>query len=106
MRLEYIILIVLMGIVTYITRVSFLVFFNNKNISKVLNRSLKYIPASILAALIFPGVFAPSGNLDMAITNPYIGASGITIISVLLSKNSAFSIVLGIVSLVLLRKFI
>ena len=106
MRIEYIILFIFMGIVTYMTRSSFLIFFNNKDIPKMLSRSLKYIPVSILATLIFPGIFTSHGKLDLAITNPYLGASCITVASVLLSKNSAFSIILGIVSLVLFRKFI
>jgi len=95
-----------MGIVTYITRASFLVFLKNTDLPKVVYRSLKYIPVAILAALIFPGIFTPQGKLDISITNPYIVAGLVTVISVVISKNSVLSIVLGILSLVGLRQFL
>ena len=95
-----------MAIVTYITRASFLVFFTNKKIPKLLQRFLKYMPVSILSALIFPSIFTPQGKLYLSIGNPYIGASFITIASILLTKKSPFSIVLGIISLIMLKNFI
>ena len=105
MRADYVILILLMGLVTYLTRVGFLVFSKKVKLPNVIYRSLKYIPVSILATLIFPGIFIPNGKFDIALTNPYIGASVITVGTVLISKNSIISIVLGIVSLVVLRQF-
>jgi branched-subunit amino acid transport protein len=95
-----------MGLATYLTRVIFLVGSKNLEIPKVIHRSLKYIPVSILATLIFPGIFMPNGKLGFAITNPYIGAAIVTIIVVLTSKNSIISIIMGIGSLLLFRFFI
>ncbi|GAV22851.1 AzlD domain-containing protein [Carboxydothermus pertinax] len=103
MKTEYILLILLMAMVTYLTRVSFLVLFTNKNLPTVIQRALRYIPVAILATLIFPGIFAPQGKLDVSLTNPYIGASLITVASLLIGKNAILSIVLGITSLVVLR---
>lgn len=101
MRLEYMILIILMGIVTYITRFVFLIYLKNKNLSPFLSRSLNYIPISIFATLIFPDLFISQGKLNL--TNPYIGAGCITALSVLICKNTLLSIVLGIIFLLLLR---
>jgi branched-subunit amino acid transport protein len=95
-----------MGLATYFTRVSFLVFFKKVKMPDIIYRSLKYIPVSILATLIFPGIFIPNDKLDIAITNPYIIAGVVTVGTVLISKNSILSIVLGIVSLVALRTFL
>ena len=106
MHMKYIILIILMAITTYITRASCLVFFNNKKIPKLIQRFLKYIPVSILASLIFPSIVAPHGSIYLNITNPYIVASVITIASILLIKKGAISIVLGIISLILLKRLI
>ncbi|GAV25265.1 branched-chain amino acid transporter AzlD [Carboxydothermus islandicus] len=103
MKIEYILLIILMAVVTYLTRVSFLVLFTSKNLPTIIYRALKYIPVAIFATLIFPGIFAPQGKLDLSLTNPYIGASFITVVSLLIGKNAILSIVLGITSLVVLR---
>jgi branched-subunit amino acid transport protein len=103
MRANYVILILLMGLATYLTRVGFLAFSKKVKLPNVVYRSLKYIPVAILATLIFPGVFIPNGKLDIALANPYLGASVVTAGTVLISKNSIISIVLGIISLVVLR---
>jgi len=106
MRTEYVILFLLMGLATYFTRASFLVFSKRINMPDHISRSLKYIPPAILATLIFPGIFIPNGELNLAVTNPYIWAAGVTIGTVLVSKNSVAGIVLGIASLVVFRTFI
>lgn len=106
MRIEYIFLILAMGIVTYLTRVSFLVLSKNVVMPKTLTQSLKYIPPAILATLIFPGVLAPQGKLFITLTNPYLWASLITVLVILLLKNPVLSIVLGIFSLMAIKFFI
>ena len=103
MRTDYVILIFLMGLATYVTRACFLIFSKRIKLPNLLNRSLKYIPVSILATLIFPGIFIPNGKLDISVMNPYFVAGVITIGTILLSKNSILSILAGITSLVILR---
>jgi len=103
LRVEYVVLVLLMGLATYLTRVSFLSFSKNVTMPAVVYRSLKYIPVSILATLIFPNILAPQGKLNIATTNPYIWAGFITVMTFLLSKNQVMSIIVGIASLVLLR---
>lgn len=104
MRAEYVILFLLMGLVTYLTRAPFLVFSKTIKMPQLVARSLKYIPAAILATLIFPGIFVPTGALDIGLTNPYIWAAVVTAGTVLLSKNSLAGIVSGMISLVVLRQ--
>lgn len=105
MRTNYVILFLFMGLATYLTRVGFFVFSKKIVISNLIYRSLKYIPISILASLIFPGILIPNGKLNIAITNPFIYAGIVTTGAVLMSKNSILSILLGIVSLIVLRIF-
>lgn len=105
MRREYVILVLLMGLVTYLTRAPFLVFSKKIKLPKVIARSLKYFPAAILATLIFPGIFVPGGSLDIGLTNPYLWAGAVTAGIVLFSKNSIAGIVSGLVCLVVLRQF-
>lgn len=106
MRTEYVILFFLMGLVTYLTRASFLVFSKKIRMPEVISRSLKYIPPAILATLIFPGILIPNGKLQLAFTNVYIWAAAITVGTILITRNSIASIVLGIASLVFFRTLI
>lgn len=106
MRNEYIFLILAMGLVTYFTRATFLVLSKNIAMPKILAQSLKYIPVSILATLIFPAIFIPQGKLFLAISNVYIWAGIITAVAVLITKNQVISIGMGIASLVIIRYFI
>ena len=101
---DYIILVLLMGLVTYLTRAPFLVFSKKIKMPKVIARTLKYFPAAILATLIFPGIFVPSGTLNIGLTNPYLWAGAVTGVIVLVSKNSIAGIVSGLVCMVVLRQ--
>ena len=105
MRAYYIVLFILMGLATYSTRACFLVFSQKVGMPEILSRSLKYIPVSILTALIVPGILMPNGSFDIAWTNPYIFAGLITAACALIFKHSIISILLGIVSLVVFRMF-
>lgn len=105
MRAEYIILFIAMGLVTYLTRAPFLVFSKRIEMPPLIVRSLKYIPVAILATLIFPGIFVPTGTLDIGPANPYLWAGVVTAATVSLSKNSIAGIVSGMISLVVLRQF-
>ena len=106
METKYVILILLMGLVTYLTRVSFFLLSRKVKLPDLVFRSLKYILVAILATIIFPGIFVPNKELDIAITNPYIWAALITAGTLIISKNSLAGIVLGIASLVVLRTVI
>lgn len=103
MKVDYILLIFSMGLVTYLTRAGFLVLFKNMKLSNVVQISLKYIPISILSALIFPAIFIPHGRLAVSLTNPYIGAGLVTVFMVVVTKKTFISIVSGIVSIIFLR---
>lgn len=102
-RLEYAAIILMMGLVTYLTRVAMLAYSNRVAMPQVIQRSLKYIPAAILSALIFPGVFTPQGRLSFSPANPYLLAAVVTTAIVILTKKPVLGIVLGIGAMILLR---
>lgn len=104
MRPYYVLLIALMGLTTYATRIGFMGLSARTELPRWLQRALKYVPASILATLVFPAVLAPKGRVDISLGNPYLGAAAITAVLIMTTKNQLLSIVLGIVSLVVLRR--
>lgn len=103
MRTQTVVLIVLMGLVTYATRAGFLGIARQAELHPLLKRALKYVPVSILATLVFPAVLAPKGKLEAPLTNPYLGAALLTVVLLLVTKRQWLAIVLGIASLVALR---
>lgn len=93
----------MMAIATYLTRMSFLVFSQKFKMPQIVNISLKYIPVAILSTLVFPGIFSPYGKLNISYNNPYIIAAIITVFGVLISKKSIVGIIIGSISLIILR---
>lgn len=105
-RPYYLLLIALMAAVTYATRVGFIGIARQVRIHPLVSRALEYVPASILAALVFPAVLAPSGTLESPVTNIYVWAAALTVVVLLSTKRQWLAIVLGVAGLVLLRRFV
>jgi branched-subunit amino acid transport protein len=67
-------------------------------------RALKYVPPAVLTAIIVPAmVFTPDGSLDLRLTNSYLVAGIVAAIIAWRSKNLLLTIILGMVTLWLLR---
>lgn len=106
LRPEYLLLIGLMAAVTYATRVGLIGVAKQFEIHPLLRRALEYVPVSILAALVFPAVLAPTGHMESPLANIYVWASVITVAVLLATRRQWLAIVVGVVSLVVLRRFL
>jgi len=104
MRPYYVAIILLMGVVTYATRVGFIGVARQFELHPLLRRSLEYVPVSVLAALIFPTVLAPAGHLVSPLGNIYVWAALITSGTLVVTRKPWLAIVLGVAGLVLLRQ--
>ncbi|WP_174873488.1 AzlD domain-containing protein [Vogesella oryzae] len=58
--------------VTYGIRLSFLVFGHRLAFPHWLERSLRYVPAAVLTALIVPMALAPQGDIALNLSNAYL----------------------------------
>ncbi|MFC3626609.1 AzlD domain-containing protein [Vogesella amnigena] len=61
-----------MVVVTYGIRLSFLVFGHRLAFPHWLERSLRYVPAAVLTALIVPMALAPQGEIALTLSNAYL----------------------------------
>jgi branched-subunit amino acid transport protein len=104
LRPYYVSLILLMAGATYATRVGLIGVAKQFEIHPLLRRSLEYVPVSILAALVFPAVLAPSGKMQPPLANVYVWAAVVTMAVLLATKRQWLAIVLGVASLVLFRR--
>ncbi len=58
--------IVGMALATYLPRAAPLVFLSGRTLPPLAIRFLGFVPACVLAALLFPSVLAPAGSLDLS----------------------------------------
>jgi branched chain amino acid efflux pump len=96
----YLVLIVGMAAVTYATRIGFFGIARQISLHPLLRRALDYVPVSILAALVFPAIVAPSGHMERPLTNAYLWSAAITVAVLLLTRRGWLAIVLGVGSMV------
>jgi len=61
------VLVLSMGIVTFIPRMLPLTFLNNMKLPRFLNSFLRFVPFAALGALIFPGILSSTGNTNSAL---------------------------------------
>jgi len=106
MRPHVVAIIVLMGAVTYATRVGFIGVARQFELHPLLRRSLEYVPVSILSALIFPAVLAPSGHFESPVTNVYLWSAVVTSGVLVTTRRPWLAIVVGVAALVGLRRLL
>lgn len=58
------VVVLIAGIATFLIRFSFIALFGRVSVPAPLERSLKYIAPSVLAALAVPAIIAPDGSID------------------------------------------
>ena len=101
----YLVLILGMAAVTYATRIGLFGIARQFELHPTLKRALEYVPVSILSALVFPSILAPTGVLRSPLTNTHLWAALITSAVLLLTRKGWIAIVVGVVSMVALRLF-
>jgi branched-subunit amino acid transport protein len=70
MTADYCILVLGMGIVTYIPRLIPILFLSQRELPRWMLEWLDYIPAAILGALIFPALFTSGNPREIDIARP------------------------------------
>lgn len=96
-------LLIIIGIATFLIRLSFIFLFGKFEIPPWLRRALKYIPPAVLSAIIFPDLFIRSNAIDISLTNPRLIAGVLAVITAWKTKNILLTITIGMVSLWILQ---
>ena len=104
METERLILIFLgMAAATYLPRLVPLVALSRIELPGIVMRWLAYLPAAILAALIFPGAIQRGGTMDISVGNPGIWALLISFGVAVKTKNLLLTVVVGGVAMYVLQ---
>lgn len=87
------------GLLTFLTRASFIVFADPKKFPKAFRMALAFVPAAVLAAIVLPGVAAPAGVVDLTLANARWLAGLVAMAVAWKTRNTVFTIVAGMAAL-------
>lgn len=93
--LSYLYLVLAMGFVTYLLRMLPATLLSKKKIPKLFVKFLKFIPAAVLSALLFQGVFIYGGRLNISFYNPLLVAAIIAFPIAYKTKNMFATVLVG-----------
>jgi branched-subunit amino acid transport protein len=91
------------GIGTFTLRFLFIYLFGKIEMPKWLERALRFVPAAALAALVFPALTHPAGQLDISLNNFRLLAGLGGAVVAWRTKNVLFTILVGMALLWLLQ---
>ena len=92
-----------MGLITYAIRLSMIVLLERVPISAVVRQALRFVPAAVLSAIIFPEVLQPGGVLDLSLANARLLAGATAAIIAWRTGNVLLTIGVGMGVLWLLQ---
>lgn len=95
--------ILLGGSLTFLTRLSFILLYGKIHFPAWLQRSLKYVPITVLTAITIPELLLHSGKLDFSLNNPRWPAGILAILVSALTRSTLATILAGMTALLLLQ---
>ena len=100
------VLILLIGIGTWLIRLSFIYWFAGQSPGPRTRRLLSYIPAAALSAIIFPGILNQGGQLALTADNHRLIALLVAIVVAWISKSTLAVLGAGMTTLWLVDYFL
>jgi len=92
-------LLLCIGIITYATRLSFIMLFGKIEMPPLLLRILHYVPMTVLTSIVLVQLFLPKNTLDLSHSNPRWIAGLIAAIVAWRTRNIFITILIGMVAL-------
>jgi len=98
--------IIVIGLLTYAIRLSFILFFSRIDIPALLQRALRFVPMAVLSAIVFPALFLPKGTLALSYSNARLIAGIVAVIIAWRTKNVLVTLVVGMGTLYLVQALV
>lgn len=95
--------IILVGLLTFGTRISFLLVLDKWQPPQIFLRGLRFVPLAVLSALIVPDVLLKEGQLALPPDLPRLAGAVVAILVAWRTKNIFLTIAAGMVVFTLLR---
>jgi branched-subunit amino acid transport protein len=87
-----------LGLLTFLTRLSFIALHNRWTPPALFRRALHFVPVAVLTAIIVPELIMHSGSLDLSPLNPRLIAGLVAIFVAWRWKNTVLTILSGMVT--------
>lgn len=98
--------LILIGLMTFFIRLSFIFLLERWKPPIVLERALRFVPAAVLSAIIFPELFVRNGSLELSLMNPRLMAGLTACFVAWRTRSPLLTIGLGFGALLLLQRWI
>ncbi len=98
--------LICIGLLTFAIRLSFISLFGRREIPTFLLSVLRFVPVTVLSAIIFPALFLYGNRLDLSLSNTRLLAGILAAIVAWRTKNVLLTIVVGMAGLWLLQAFV
>jgi branched-subunit amino acid transport protein len=97
--------LILLGglVVTYATRLSFILLVPYERLPAWIRRSLRLVPSAVLAALITPELLLPGGSLDLSLGNERLVAGALAWLVAWRTRSAWLTIACGMLALFILN---
>ena len=87
------------GILTFATRLSFILLLGRVEIPELIRRSLRFVPPAVLSAIIVPEMVSHAGKIDISFNNYRLLAGILAILVAWRTRNTLLTIILGMAAL-------
>jgi len=91
------------GLLTFGMRFSFVYLLGRFEVPEMMRKALRFVPPSVLTAIVIPELVVQSGRMDFSLTNFRLAAGMIAILVAWRTRNTLLTIVAGMLALVLLE---
>jgi branched-subunit amino acid transport protein len=95
--------ILIAGGVTFATRLSFIYLLEKVHMPEWFRRTLRFVPAAVLSAIVLPALIIHDGALNITWKNPQLLSGIIAVAVAWKTKNVLITIAAGMISLLLLQ---
>ena len=99
-------IMIALAVGTFLIRISFIILFSNREVHPVIARALRFVPASVLSALIIPQMLTRNNSLRISLANPQLIAGIIAAVVAWRTKNVLFTILSGMLILWVLKALV
>lgn len=91
------------GLLTFLTRLSFVLLFHRLNVPDWFRRGLRFVPVAVLSAIILPELTNPNGTLFLSWHNPQLLAGAVAILVAWRTRNVILTIIAGMAALLVFQ---